>query len=229
MPEHYTIVAPMRIQENFLSIIAPFSYEVWMCFLICIPLYVLAMSAMNYHFNGRTDWETVASTVIRGVLSDCKSTNMKPPKHMYQMLLHLFWFWMMLVLISAYQGNLLAMITKPAMNTPFINAAGMVDQTLIKWGVWKHDSLFASYAKSKPVGTTLRKIIDKAIKCADAFCTKEAKVDKDMAIICGIAIAGYVKEIDYSKTGTCNYYLTEDKILSNGNALAIQASYSLNT
>ena len=187
------------------------------------------MIAMNYLFIGRTDWEAVASTVIRGVLSDCKSTDMKPPKHMYQKLLHLFWFWMMLVLISAYQGNLLAMITKPAMNTPFINAAGMVDQTLIKWGVWKHDSLFASYAKSKPVGTTLRKIIDNAIKCSDAFCNEEVKEDPNMAIICGIAIAGYVKEIDYSKTGTCTYYLTEDKILSNGNALAIQASYSLNT
>ena len=212
----------MRIQENFLSIIAPFSYEVWMCFLICIPLYVLAMSAMNYHFSGRSDWETVASTVIRGVLSECKSTNVIPPKHMYQKLLHLFWFWMMLVLISAYQGNLLALITRPTLNIPFTNAKDMVVNTQVEW-VLADYGLLQAFLKNNSEGTTFRTLYDKAIN-SFSTCPPPPPWSGEFAMVMDIACAAYLIAQNFNQTGTCNFYLTQDRILASDSALAFPVS-----
>ena len=75
---------------------------------------------MNYLYSGSTNWEAAISSVIRGALSERK--NKLPPKNLYQKILVLVWSSMMMVLISAYKGNLLAKITQPTMNTPFTNA-----------------------------------------------------------------------------------------------------------
>ena len=181
---------------------------------------------MNYFYSGSTNWEASASYVIRVALSDCKSKDIKPPKQLYQKLLVIMWGWMMLVLISAYQGNLLAMITTPTMKTPFTNAEGMVEQTEVKWAYPL--GLFSSYAESKPPETALRKIIDEASSSftyADTYVSTwiEKKSGKNAAI-CDITDAISVIAKDFSKTGTCNYYLTEDKILASDSALAFQVS-----
>ena len=206
-----------------MSIAEPLSYQVWICFLICIPVYIVALILLNYLYCGSTNWEAAASSVIRGALSERKSTNVKPPKHMYQKLLALMWAWMMLILISAYKGNLLAMITKPTMTTPFTNADGMVKQTEIKWEFTQ--GLFASYAKSKSSGTTLRRIFDQAnTSSTSSYCASIAKKSRNIAMICAISSATSVIANDFSKTGTCNYYLSQDKILASDSALAFQVS-----
>ena len=175
---------------------------------------------MNFLHSGSTKWEAAVSSVIRGVLSERKSTNVKPPKHMYQKLLVLVWSWMMVVLISAYKGNLLAMVTKPGVNTPFTNAEGMVEQTQIKWG-FVHRNLFSEYAKSKAPGTTLRKIYDEGDHIF--YINALSQLGNNAAII-DISTANSLIANDFSKTGACNYYLTQDKILATDSALAFQVS-----
>ena len=95
-----------------------------------------------------------------------------------------------MVLITAYKGDLTAIITKPTMNTPFTNAEAMVEQTQIKWGV-SECGIFNSNAQKKAPGTTLRKIIDQGIafsKCAgtwvDDYYTSTAKKYGNIAAIC---------------------------------------------
>ena len=57
---------------------------------------------------------------------------------------------MAVILISAYKGNLLAMITKPLMNAPFTNADEMVQQSGMKWGIWEKEAEFTRVATSRP-------------------------------------------------------------------------------
>ena len=115
-------------------------------------------TSMNYIYCGDTNWELVTSFIVRGALSEHKGTYIKPPKQLYQKGLFLLWSWMMLVLISAYKGNLLAIITKPSMKMPFMNVEDMVEQTQMKWG-FNSGVLFRRYAMSKPPGTTLLQLI----------------------------------------------------------------------
>ena len=152
----FVILVPLRHQDNWFSFLDPLSLEVWICFLICIPVYIWVIISMNYLFSGSSNWEPVASSVIRAALSE--RNKRLPPKHHYQKLLAIVWPFMMLVLTTSYKGTLLAMITKPTISMPFTDADGMVQQTKIKWGYWKNDVLFDSYTKSKSQGTTIRRI-----------------------------------------------------------------------
>ena len=225
---HYTIVVPLRFKDNLLSITDPLSFEVWICFLICIPAYIGVIILMNYIYSGSPNWEATASFVLRSALSERKDR--LPPKHLYQKLLVLVWSWMMVVLICAYKADLIAIITKPTMNTPFTNADDMVKQTQIKWGLHDDATLFTSYAKKSSQGTTFRKIFEQRItfpnndtQTDDCYRSAyQAKNSGNIASICDISSARYLVANEFSKTGTCNYYLTQDKILATGNALAFQ-------
>ena len=129
------------------------------------------------------------------------------------------WGWMMVVLISSYKGNLLAMITKPTFHTPFTNVDEMVEQTQIKWEFTQ--GIFSSYAETMSSGTTLRKIYDKAINSStSSYCQSIIKKSGNIAAICDIASATSVVANVFSKSGTCGYYFTEDKILGSDSALA---------
>ena len=211
----------MRFQDNLLSITDPLSFEVWMCFLISIPSYIVAIIIMNYIYSKSTNWEEVVSIVIRGALSEDKATYIKPPNYLYQKLLVLIWSWMMLVLISAYQDNLIALITKPSINILFTNKEGMIKQNQIKWGL-ADGGLFTDYAKSKDQETTLRTMYDKNIKNHGVSQINLKELENN-ALICDISEALSIMAKDFSKTGTCNYYLTQDQILATDSALAFQA------
>ena len=150
-------------------------------------------------------------------MSECKTTLL--PKHLYQAILVLVWTLMMIVLISGYQGNLLAMITKPGLVAPFTNFNDMAAQTQIKWCTSKH-SLFNSYARSKSPGTTLKTISDQAIFCERGFYSKK------IAVIVDRLQADLCINRNYKNTGTCKYYLTQDEVLSSDSALALQVSMS---
>ena len=200
----------------------PLSYEVWISFLVCIPAYIGAMVLMNYLYSGNTDWEEAASVVIRNALSECNITK-KSCKQLYQRLLVLVWSWMMVVLISAYTGDLVATITKPTMIIPFTNAEGMVGQSDIKWIF--EQGLFPSYAKNKSTGTTLRKIYEEAINSStSAYCEVLVKKYENVAAICDRSSATTAVASSFSKTGTCNYYFTSDMILAFDSALVFQVS-----
>ena len=173
------------------------------------------MVFMNYIYGGSSTWELSTSTVMRSVMSERK--NRSTPKHLYQKLLALVWSLMAVILISAYKGNLLAMITKPSMNAPFTNADDMVQQSGMKWGIWEKEAAFAQYATSRPEGTTLRRMIDQAMKCRDPWC-RSTKGHENLALIASLEVLMY--GIANDKTDTC--YLTQDKFLLSTFNLAFQ-------
>ena len=120
------------------------------------------------------------------------------------------------------EGNLLAMITKPKMIIPFTNVEGLVKQTQIEW-VNFDGGLFTEYAKSKPPGTTLRKLFDRGIK-VPFRCEIRLKKYGNKAAICGISAATSVLAKEFSRSGTCKYYMTKDKIMSSDSVIAFPVS-----
>ena len=136
---------------------------------------------------------------------------------------------MVLILMSAYAGELTAFITKPTLNIPFTTVEGLVKQDQLKWGV-AEGSILTPYAESKPMGTVLRTMIEKAItfswdeEWADDCFTSTAEESGDMASMCDNTAAVFAMSNKFSKTGTCNYFVTEDKILGSNNVLAFQVS-----
>ena len=106
------------------------------------------------------------------------------------------------------------------LNIPFKNADEMVEQTQMKW-VLADAGLFSEYAKSLDRGSTLRKIYDQIIIKYDynQILTEDFG---NNAIICDISDAENIIAMDFSKTGACNYFMTEDKILASDMALPFQ-------
>ena len=126
----------------------------------------------------------------------------------------------MLVLISGYKANLLAMITRPTLDIPFTNARDMVEQTQIKWAL-ADAGLFGGYAKSLDHGSTLRRVYEQVITTYDLNHIIMEDFGNN-ALICDISHCERITAKDFSKTGTCNYFITEDKILASDSALAFQ-------
>ena len=128
----------------------------------------------------------------------------------------------MLVLISGYKANLLAMITRPTLNIPFTNVDDMVEQTQMKWAL-TDAGLFSGYAKSLNNGSTLKKIYDQVITTYDLNQILREDFGNN-ALICDISQAEAIIANDFSKTGTCNYFMTEDKILTSDSAFGYSSS-----
>ena len=220
---YYTIIVPLSFHDNLFAIADPFSFPVWICFLISIPAYIGAKVLLDYLFSGYTNWESATGAVIRGALSEHTSTDVIP-KHIYQKLLVFVWSLMMVIIISAYKGDLIAIITKPVMDFPFTNAEEMASQSKMKWE-FTQGGLFPNYAKNRPAGTPLREIFDQANASSTfSYCQSIVKKSGNLAAVCDIASATSVVASDFSKTGTCNYYFTHDKILVSDSALAFPAS-----
>ena len=201
------MIIPLRIKDNLFSFIYPLSFVVWICFLLCIPAFIVAIVLTNYVYSGTFQWEAAASSVIRSALSERRGIKKTSPKLFHQIFLVLVWSWMMVILISSYKGNLLAMICshdrnlQPKIHTP-----------IIKWGVWGQDSLFAPYAKSSP-RPTMRMLIDRAALCPDITCSAEMQQDEEFAVIMEKTFALQTISKDFTKTGICNYYKAVGEII----------------
>ena len=186
------------------------------------------MISLDYLYSRCTNWKNATNFVIRVIFSE--DTDNLPPEHLYKKLLVQVWSWMMFVLILGYSCNLLALLTRPIMKIPFTDSEGMVLQTEMKWGFIQGGQFF-DYVQSKDAGPTLRKIYDQAMADKTAFDISNNKsfscqyiVDEGYAAICDISVAKKVITKEFGKEGTCNYYLTDDRMLASDNVLAIQAS-----
>ena len=183
------------------------------------------MCLMNYLYSGQTNWEESGSFVLRNALVEHADM---PDTNLYQKCLVLVWSLMTLVIMCSYAGSLTAFITKPGLNLPFSNVEGMVKQTDLRWAVTE-GSILTPYAENMPQGSVMKTMIEQAntfsygVKWADNDCfTAEGEKSGDIASICDYTAALFAQSNDFSKTGKCNYFLTEDKFLPFSMALAFQ-------
>ena len=147
----YGLVVPLRQNYNLAAILHAFEFKVWLVILMTIPTYILVMTMANYHHFGHMKWEIFASFVIRSSIMERRGKSL-PVKRLYQKLLLLFWSLPLFVLVTAYKGNMTALITKPNLQKPIKDVNELVNQNEMSWTVEEGSSML-NYLKSAPTGT----------------------------------------------------------------------------
>ena len=83
--------------------------------------------------------------------------------------------------------------------------------------------------KEAPSNYLMSKLFERAIFISkeneiwpDNCFTASTKESRRVAAICDVTSARAVLAKDYSETGKCNFYLTQDKFISSGSVMALQ-------
>ena len=80
---YYSVVFPLKHDSKMWFFLDPLELNVWLAFILCVPIYLLAMVLADYIFDGYADWGELSDFVIRNALSEHNST-MPRNKQMYQ-------------------------------------------------------------------------------------------------------------------------------------------------
>ena len=226
--DHYTIVVPLRRKDNLLLFLYSFSYEIWVAIFFSIPVVMLAMVCAECINTNSFTWKKSVGFVLKIALLDvsCKKPNNNIPS-----ILALTWMLAFFCLAAGYAGNLKAILAKPILEKPIKSAADLANQAEIPWVVTKGDD-FYKYATKLPEGSTMGTLKAKANylnKDDDWYgrCfTKETKnADKYASICQGLGVRDLLAR-DFSSTGTCNYYTTEDTFLDAPQSMLFQVSHT---
>ena len=89
--EMYNIIIPLTIENDIWSFLYPFEDEVWICFLLSVPIFIIAMGLAEYITNEEhsVPWATLIGFVLRNVLSE--NTGKLPDKRLYQKIMVYAW------------------------------------------------------------------------------------------------------------------------------------------
>ena len=224
---YYSIVFPLEHGSKKWFFIDPFSPSVWLCFIISLPIYLLAMGMADYLFNGYADLGKLSSFIVRNAMSE-QNYALPNDKQVYKRILIAIWAWCMLVLVQSYAGNLTAMLARPKLQKPLSTLEELVNQTEVSWII--PDELAANALKTSESGSVLRRLYDDGTiindKLYDCF-PSETYREGMGGSICDIASIDLLMINDYSKTGKCNYFTIEDKFLTSGSSMALQVDIEI--
>ena len=206
------MVIPLRIQTDWLAILKPFQYEVWMLLVISIPIYILAMTLADYIYSGNVNWKSLIGFVGRITLhSDVINVD---NRRLYQKLFIIIWMYAFLILGYAYAGTLTAILAIPSFKKPIINVEELVNQEEFSW-IIVYGSSMIEYLKNAPLGSNMRRLYEGAtIDFDDCYSAREKPFWKT-GRVAAPCIATSIRELmhyDFTKTGRCNYYATEDEM-----------------
>ena len=224
---YFQVVFPLKHASEMWFFIDPLSFHVWICSLLCVPIYLLAMSLADYLFNGYADWGAVTDDfdfVIRNALSE---QNYAPrDKQVYQKILIVIWSWSMLVLVQSYAGNLTAMLTRPKLQERIKTLEDLLSQDKVSWII--PDDTIPYAMKMSKNGSALKRLYERGINLPenaayDCF-TSEIYQDGMFGSICNYGSIKKLMNDDYISTGRCNYYIIEDKFLTSGGSMAFQVA-----
>ena len=220
------IVIPLITKNDMWGFLNPFDYEIWVAYLISIPIFVVIMSGLEYIAIGKVNWDNVVGFALRNVLSE--TMKKLPNKKHYEKILVLVWIWSCSIIVWSFAGNLTAMITRPKLDMKFTRLEDFVDQNevslVIEEGIGTIDWMQKSPAKSP-----LRKLIDETerLKKGDAnwtsgCFTNDTQYTKIHASVCdGNSILALLGD-DFSKTGKCNWYTMKSNFYEGGMVMVFQ-------
>ena len=224
--DYYTIVVPLKKEDNLLLFLQSFSSEVWLAIFFIIPFVMVVMASVECFNSHSFSCKSSVGFVLKIALLDasCKKPNTSVPQS-----LALTWVLAIFFLALEYAGNLKAILAKPLLEKTIKSATDLADQADIPWVVTKGDDFF-KYASKLPEGSTMRTLRDKAkyLNKEDDWygrCfTKETKdADKYASICQGLGVRDLLAR-DFSSTGTCNYYTIEDTFLDAPQSMLVQVS-----
>ena len=228
----FSVVLPVQHNSKMWFIIDPLDYEVWLCLIISIPVYFLSMWLSDYLYNGYAKLDVITGFILRNVLSE---QNCMPTKHtkIYQKLFIIVWLWSMMVLVCSYAGNLTAMLARPKLQDPIRTFEELMNQDDVPWVI--EEGPVGFYMASSASGSVLRRLYEHATimppltaveRMSHGCYTAGIKEKGKYGSICASGNIMALMFNDFTKTGKCNYYITEDKLLQSGASMAFQVLHT---
>ena len=94
----------INAQVDVWGFVNPFQYEVWICSLMIIPIFLLVMGFADFLVFRRVEWDTLTSFVVRNAVHEvCPKT---PNERIYHKVFVCIWLWAFLILIPSYAGKI---------------------------------------------------------------------------------------------------------------------------
>ena len=144
----------------------------------------------------------------------------------YQKILLIVWVASIFVIVQSYSGNLTAMLTAPGLPSPIRNSQEFLDQRELNLVIAKNtiqEYYFKEhYQKHEPPGSTERSLgelasVTRPMTPAEYLkygCYNAEQYNYgNNAAICVDASFWALISYDFSKTGQCNFYQTNDRFL----------------
>ena len=99
--EYYTLVVPLKLNDDDTSFLKCFNIEVWICCLMVTPIAIMAMGLLDYIFCKKVKWTYIVDFVTRSAVS--QSLPELNAKENYQKAFSIIWLLSALVLTFAYK------------------------------------------------------------------------------------------------------------------------------
>ena len=174
---------------------------------------------------GYVDLNELFGFIIRNVLSE-QNYRIPYKTNAYKKLLIIIWSWSMLVLVQSYSGNLTAMLAKSKLEVQIKTLEELLSQTEVSWVIEEGSAL----SSSRP-GSVLKRLYEGATvmprlsigdKMVNGCFTTKIRQAGNSASICSKGNILALMMNDYSTSGKCNYYITEERFMTSGTAMAFQ-------
>ena len=214
----YNIVIPLKTdKEDLWSFVNPMAYQVWICALVSIPIYILAMCLVECICNGSNtaDWQSVVGFVVRNAFHE---TIRLPDKGTSRKLLIIVCIWSTFIVCASYAGNLTAMLTNPKLDRPIHNPDDLLNQDDLSWVVEAGIGA-VEYMSASPPGSTWRKIYEQIQELnygdeeetwpSGCFSSSTYNSGKH-ASICDIDTIRSHMHYNFSGEGLCRWYVTDN-------------------
>ena len=232
----HAVVIPLEFESKMWYIIDPFQYNVWLLFIASIPIYLIAMGLTDYLYCGAIDWDELSGFIIRNALSE-QNCRFPTRAQAYQKILIITWIWSMLVIVQAYSGSLTAMLAKPKLEAPIRNLEELLNQDEISWVIEGKTSVVGRFMHAAAPGSVMNLLYKRATFVPKLNKTERMKYGCHAAkmmgngrvgSICGGRKISMMIAKDFRTTGKCNFYIIEDRLMSQSNSMAFQVRYICN-
>ena len=114
--DYWTILMPVIKKKNLWAILAPFEASTWFALLFTISSFVMVLTLSLKIYHGKMYLEKVVKFVICSITAE--SSFWIPRQANFEMVMSSIWSVMVLVLVCAYSGNLVAMLAAPSFPIP---------------------------------------------------------------------------------------------------------------
>ena len=224
-------VMPVKSKSKMWNFTNPFTAELWLSYIISIPICLFAMLLIDFLCNGFVKLDATAGFVLRIALNEHSYRNLGMAKMSQQKLAVIVLVSSFMVLTYSYSGNLTAMLTKPQLQSPIRTLNELLSQSEVPW-VIESDSFVETLMKAAPSGSLTKKLYERSskmsLKASEQACySKELEEDGTHGAICFLEDFKTLTANYFSRSGKCNYYPLQQKFLQSWVSLAIPVRHAV--
>ena len=225
---YFGVVIPVKSKSNMWYFINPFTPELWLSYIVSIPVCLIAMILIHFLCSGSFGMEATISFVVRIALIEHINSDrlLDLAKRNQQKLAIITVVFSFMVLTYSYSGNLIAMLTKPQLQSPIRTLPELLNQSEIPW-VIESGGFVETLMSAAPSGSLTKKLYERSTRMSlkgsrQACFSNELEEDGTHGAICSLDDFKTLTANDFRGSGMCNYYLLQQKFLQSWVSLAIQ-------